>query len=260
MSPEIPSRVESIGERVLDRIGDNQISIAVGVLVGGALIWRYGIPDWLITLSFGVLYGLLPAYVVGLIVVAKLFPDNRREIVELDLQDEEDGSITAQSWFVPEALWRDRDRGDRSEIMVDKGAEAIVTDLDHMQDIDKISVEGCNDELADPISMIARDGQLEEIYQNLIDKAEQLDKLEATLRSKALDIQRQNVHAILAAVEQGTQMDPGAVESTVEDLDLRVDSDPADLSDDHDQDQDQLSYDWDRHRNNGGPDPLEERA
>jgi hypothetical protein len=90
-----------------------------------------------------------------------------------------------------------------------------VTEFQYHDDLDVVEIEGANEELADPTDVVARNGKLDEVYGDLQDKAARLTRLEATVESKALDIQRDNVNALLAAVEHGTQMSPGDVRETV---------------------------------------------
>jgi hypothetical protein len=224
---EIPNRVESRTDDLRETISENSLPVAVGMLILTFGVVRYGIPGWIITIGLGLVYGLIPAYILGIYVVQKTFPDTRREVIEIDLSDDDD-SISARSWFVPEKVWRNRRRGERPEIYPEHGAHAIVTELEDLEGLNQIRVEGANRDLADPVSIIKRDSKLKEIEENLIDQAERADKLEATLRSKALEIQRENVHSLLAAVEKGTQMDPGAVQNSIEGIELDLDVSPGD--------------------------------
>lgn len=205
----------------------NPIPAALVAIVVGYLGLSVGAPSIVVTALLGIGYGAIPSYLVGRAVVSKTFPDTRQLVLELNLSDESD-SITAMAWRIPSDVWTDRVRGDRPALYPESGAYAIVSELETMPELGQIRVEGCNEELANPVSLVARDQKLKEIESNLIEKGEQLDKLEASFRSKVLEIQRENVHSLLAAVETGTQMDPGAVERAVEgvDLDLDVSSNP----------------------------------
>ena len=218
LSNPLPPRFRSKADRVIYLLDRFRIPIVVLLGLGGILIVTGGIPRWIEVLLLGVVYGAVPAYAVGRYLVSKLVPDTRREVIELDLVAGEKSGIKARSWQVPAEVWEERDQGDRPVLKPDEGAEAVVSRFEHLDDVGKISVEGCNEELANPVSIVARDSKLEEIEENLIEKAEERDRLEATVRSKALDIQQNNVHALLGAVEQGTQMDPAAVEDAIEDM------------------------------------------
>lgn len=188
---------------------------------GGLSALSVDLPAWIRPLTLGIAYGALPAYVVGLWIVSRFFPDPREEILELNL--DEDGQISARSWFVPTDAWEQRNSGERPALSPDKGAEAIVTDLDPLPDTDTVSVEGANSELSNPVSVVARQGKLEQTMGDLLERAEEADKLEATVKTRALDIQSQNIHALLAAVEESTQMDPNAVSDAFSDDLLSVD-------------------------------------
>lgn len=209
-------------EEWTDSARDNPIPAALGAIVVGYLGLSVGAPSIVVTALLGIGYGVIPSYLVGRFIVSKTFPDTRQLVIELNLSDSTD-SITARAWRIPSDVWTDRVRGDRPAILPEQGAYAIVSELETMPDLDQIRVEGCNEELANPVSLVARDQKLKEIEENLIDKGEQLDKLEASFRSKTLEIQRENVHSLLAAVETGTQMDPGAVERAMEGVDLDLD-------------------------------------
>jgi hypothetical protein len=237
LKPTIPPEAKSRFDQAREIVSENQIPVAVGIGLFGYWLYKNGIPGWWITVMWGIVYGAIPAYLIGMYVVKKTFPDTRREVIELNLSDEND-QITARSWFIPEDVWRNRSRGDRPEIEPENGAQAIVTELEEMDDIGRISVEGANTELADPVSMVSRDEKVKEIEENLLEQAEEADKLKATVKAKALEIQRENVHSLLAAVEKGTQLDPGAVEKSIEGINVNLDLSPEKF-DDQDPERDQ---------------------
>lgn len=218
---DAPPRYSNKWDRMTYLLKAYRLPITALLAVVGVIIWMDGapqiqIPGWVRPLALGVVYGAVPAYVVGVWIVSKFFPDPREEVLELNLNDE-GGAITAKSWFVPSDIWASRQRGERPALKPDVGATAVVTELENLDDVNKISVEGCNKEIADPVSIVSRQGRLEQIENTLIPKAEEKDKLEATVRTRALDIQSDNIHALLAAVESGTQMDPTAVSKAFED-------------------------------------------
>ena len=217
---DVPPRFSGKWDRATYLLDSYKLPITAALLVVGVIVWMDGlpaveVPAWVRPLGLGIIYGAIPAYVVGLWIVSKFFPDPREEVIELNLND--DGAIVARSWFVPSDVWDNRQQGERPVLNPDLGAEAVCSELENLSDINRVSVEGANEELANPVSIVSRQSRLEQVEETLLDKAEDYDKLEATVRTRALDIQSENIHALLAAVEQGTQMEPSAVSEAFED-------------------------------------------
>jgi hypothetical protein len=225
MSLDIPTMDDGRSQlsEWIETARSNPIPAALLAVTLGWIGIQTGAPTILTTALLGLGYGVIPSYLGGRFIVRKTFPDTRLVVDELNLSDESD-SITSRTWKIPVDVWANRSRGDRPALEPDHGNDKLVTSVEIMQDLGRISVEGVNEELSNPASIVSRDQQLKEIEDNLLEKGEQLDKLEASFRSKSLEIQRENVHSLLAAVETGTQMDPGAVERALEGVDLDLDA------------------------------------
>jgi hypothetical protein len=233
MRVELPGRASGAVDRLSTWSSNNQ-ELSLGLLVAlGAGIYLFGIPGWVSTIALGLFYGIVPSVLVGGYIVKRFFPDDRHEIIELNPSNESD-QTEAKSWLVPRDVWDNRKQGERSCYADIQGAEAIVSELEPMEDINRIRVEGCNEELADPVSTITRDGKLDKIYGDLIERAEERDKIVATVRADALEMQRSITHDIMAAVESGTAMEPGSIEESLSNIDMDTQLSP---SDDQDQTQ-----------------------
>lgn len=215
----VPPRFEDKYDRLAYLLAEYKLPVSAALLVGGfvVLTGRAQVPDippWAKLALQGFALGIIPATILGKkLVVDKFMPDNA---VKVALVDFEDGVRTIDAKRVPPTVWQDRKRGEWPELAPDEGeADWLVTELEWHADLQQLEVEGVNPELVDPTELIGTQGKLEEIYGDLLDQATKLTRMEATLSTKAQQIERQNVNALVAAMEHGLAFNPGDTQEIV---------------------------------------------
>jgi len=233
VSEEQISRVE----RLSSLIKDWQIPVALIVICVTILIatgrWSIPqIPEWLQQALTVLAVGIIPATLAGKVaVVDRYLPDPRMDVLEVDPEN----GMEITPWKVPSGLWDHRDRGRYPEFAPPAGPfDQVVTEISYDSEEESLSVEGCNPEIAEPVSIIARNGLLKEIYGSLQDDRAALSELQATLEAKALRIDQQNVNDLISAVEHGGRFGGSAwdeIQSEEWSEDLDGDADDRDRDD-----------------------------
>jgi hypothetical protein len=214
-----PPRFEDQADRAVYLAAEYKLPITISVIAGVVLLLsgRWSLPEIppIYRLGLiGVVIGLLPSYVVGQLTVVKWFIDDpRHKVAVVDLVDK---SIDVVK--VPRALWDDRLAGERSPWQPENGnVDFVVTELEYMEDINKLSVEGVNPELVDPIDMIVRDQRIAEIHGDLQTTAAEFERYKARERTRRLERDREIVTSLIAAVEHGLEFEPGTEERIQDD-------------------------------------------
>lgn len=190
------------------RMGVYLAALAVGALV---VTGRWTVPELPPQLALGLqgfAIGIVPATVVGkVLIVDKFLSVERVRVAEVDPRD----GARVDAHMVPPSLWEERERGEHPAMRLQggEGADWAVTRLEYLEDVGELHVEGCNPELADPTSLISRDGKLEEIYSELLDTAHEHVRLKATLQSKAQQVEEAHANALVASYEYATAYSPG---------------------------------------------------
>lgn len=184
------------------------LAAAAGLLVLASGFWKFPTLPPVVTLVakwFAV--GILPATLIAKkTVVAWFVPDNRYRVLVLDPEQ----GVEARDVAVPRRLWSTRrhKRG-RPAITPSRGnLDAVVRTFQYHEGDEQVIVEGCNPDLANPIDVTTTDNRISKIYDVLLDKAEQLRDLRATMDSRALEIQDANLNAVMAAFEHSLSVNP----------------------------------------------------
>jgi hypothetical protein len=94
-----------------------------------------------------------------------------------------------------------------------------VTEFHYSEEDHTLRVEGLNPEISNPADIAVRDGRLAEIYRSLLDARRELTRVEATIEAKALEIESNDVNALIQAVEHGAAFESGTLD-TIRDVDL----------------------------------------
>jgi hypothetical protein len=197
-----------------------KVPITFAGICGAVLLLtgRAGIPSpprWLQLVLQGFAVGIVPATFIGKVaIVDRFIPDDRRRVLELRM--DEDG-IKAEPWKVPRGAWDSRDRGELPALQPQHGkTDAVVTELDYLEDLENTRVEGCPEEIANPVDVLTRNGKLGEVYGELLTDRQELTRLRATIASKSVEWQGQNVNALLEAVEHGVAFEDTSMVDTLE--------------------------------------------
>lgn len=238
-SEDLSVREQDVGrvEQVRDLVVAWQIPISLMIVSAAVLVGtgRWSIPeapDWLAQMLKVLILGIIPATVAGkTLIVDKFIPDPRATVLVVDPES----GYPLDWWRVPGGIWEQRERGEYPEMEPPAGFfDYVVTALDWDDEQETLSVEGCNPEIASPVSVLARDGMLSELYRDLQHDRAELAELRATVESRALRIDRQNVNDLMEAVEHGTRFKGSAwdeIQTEQWSEDLRPDADQRERAD-----------------------------
>jgi len=208
------------------------IIISTAILIGTGRWSIPELPEWMAEALKVVILGIIPATLVGkILIVDKFMPDPRPKVLHVDPLS----GFFLDWWRVPEGVWEQRERGEYPALDVPAGFfDYVVTEFQWDDDDETLRVEGCNPEIADPVSIMARDGALKEVYRSLQHDRAELLQLRATVESRALDIDQQNVNDLMEAVEHGARFG-GSAWSTIQrdewSEDLQPDADERERAD-----------------------------
>jgi hypothetical protein len=185
--------------------------------------------------------GIIPSIIGGKkLVVEKYLPDDRYVILEID----PDNFLAMRAQKVGRRLWKTRETGDYPAFEPPKGEiDYVVTDMDYHRQGDDgegayLDVEGCNEEVANPLDIIATQGRLDQVYHDLLERDQQLTRTQATIEAKTLEIDRENVMSLLEAVEHGARFGGSALDVITDDHLDGVDADDDDEPEVEDAEQD----------------------
>lgn len=212
---DIPPRFEGHADRLTYLLAEYRL----GVYLAGAALIGLGatgyleveVPPWTRLGLIGVAIGILPSIAAGKVIADWMLPDPRVKVIEIDA----DGP-SIEPHRIPRELWSRREVSELPVWRVSEGeTEAIVTDIDHMEDVDRLKVRGVNPELADPTSIAARDGELASVFGELQEKARDLNAQKGTEGIRQIEMEERILNEVIASVESGTSIKPGAFREIV---------------------------------------------
>lgn len=214
-SDKIPPRFEETADRITYLLAEYRLGVYVAIGAVVALLATETItvevPEWVTLGLTGLAIGILPAIALGKVLADRWLPDPRVRVIEVSSDPP-----SIEPHRVPRDLW---DRREVSELPVwrisEGSTDAIVTELDHMEDVNRLRVRGVNPELADPTSIAARDGQLGEVFGRLSEAARDLNAQRGTEGLRQIEIEERVINEVIRSVEEGTSIKPGAFESIV---------------------------------------------
>lgn len=217
--PSVPPRFEDGKDRLTYLVAEYKIGVYLAIVAGTILIasGRVGLPSIPPELAWGLRWfaiGILPAMVLGKkLVVEPWIPDPRLKVLEVDLSG---NVVEVDGHLCPRSVWEARNRGRHAALSPDEGLyDYVVTSFEWDDDLKQLSVEGANEELADPLEQVAVQNKVEHIYNDLLDRAVELEQLQATERMRRMQIEERVVNALIGAVEHGLELDTGATEEIV---------------------------------------------
>lgn len=213
-----PPRFENQADRLAYLLDSYKTPLTVTVLSVVILFasGKIGLPEispfWRVAL-IGVAAGSIPSAVVGKILVVDPFIDKPSvNVAELDVEDK---GVDVQE--IPKPLWNDRQEGERSPWSPEVGnIDYVVSDMEFLEDLNKLSVEGVNRELVDPIDLIVRDEKIDEIHQDLLSRVAEAERYKARERTRQLEKNTELATQLIAAVEHGLEFEPGTTEAIQE--------------------------------------------
>jgi len=253
----IPPRFENARDRLTYLLAEYKVGVmlAVGAVFVLIVSGRWEIPE----LPRGVreflkafAIGIVPAmFVTKLTIVDKFIPDPRVKVIEW-CPDEDGKTIAVRPFKVPEDLWQDRKHEKGLPVLEPDGeVDAVVTSYEYDESLGIVKVRGASEDVADPASLMATNGKLDEIFNDLLDSKRELDEMHATLNLKQHEVERHVVNSLIAAVEHGVAFD-GASEIIADDVwsefDQKTRSDAQDDPKDRDHDRGEV-IDQTPHRN-----------
>lgn len=207
------------------------IAAAVGVATG--TFETPALPAWLPLFATGVASGLIPAAVISTVIVSKLVPDPRPRVLLIDPDPTaSDGWIEIEKYAVPADVWDERNGGEIPPLNISNvpgSVDYVVTRLDWEENTQTLLVEGANEELADPLSIVARNQRLTETFENMLESQMELERYRANESRRAIEIEKETVNAVLAALDAGTSINPDDPRDVI-DMDLGEPADPEAVS------------------------------
>jgi hypothetical protein len=215
----VPPRWTSTADRVTYLLAEYRMGVYLALVAAVVLVatGRWSIPELPPQVGLaltGFAIGIIPATIIGKVAVVDRYMDSPK--VNVAVVDPQDG-VLVDAHEVPPGLWENRRRGEHPALRCRRGAvDWVVTEFEFLEDVSVLKVEGANPELADPVSIVATEGKLEEIYNDLLGDSKELTRLRATMKSKATRAEQAHANALLAAYEYGTSFNPGDTSSIVD--------------------------------------------
>lgn len=205
----IPARFDNTKDRIAYLLAEYKLG---GYLAALALIGFIGtgrlsvdVPDPIRLGLIGMAVGIIPAVFVGFRLIDRWLPDPRIKVLLFDPDGPRIDPIR-----IPRQLWQRREVIDMPVWAIDKGeTDAIVTDLDYIDATDTLKIRGVNPELADPVSMVARDERLSKTYGDLIETVRELKAQEMTEAARQVEVEESVIDDLIATVEQGALFSDG---------------------------------------------------
>lgn len=181
------------------------IALVAIVAIAITTIGNITIPSVVSLALKAVAIGIIPATLAGkLLIVDKFMSTRMKRVLALNPKE----GYSPDIYFVPPPIWEDKMKNDLPIKSTDDSfIDFIVEFLDYEENENQLYVGGINPEIADPVDIALRDGKLEKIYDELLYASMKLTKLEGTLKTKHLDIQKENINSLISAIEKGTTMD-----------------------------------------------------
>ncbi len=221
----VPPRFESTADRLTYLLAEYKYGLYLGgfalvVLVASGRLGLPELPPWWSTVLEGVVIGAIPASVLAkYAIVDPWIPDPRHDVLVIEGED----GLEPSAEKVPRNTWERRHDGEFAPWQPPAGPfDYVVTRFEYLDDVDELVVEGVNPEIVNPLSIVARDGKLEEIFSDLQYKAAEFDRYKARERTRRIEYDREHVNALVAAVEHGLEFEPGTMEAIQEDDEQRL--------------------------------------
>jgi len=210
----VPSKWESRADRVTYLLGQYRlhvlfIGLSVALLVGSGRWSLPTLPQWATLWLKTAALGIIPLSVIGKrAVVDKYVSDSRLDVAVVDSE-----TLTITGTKCPKGLWKDRERGDIPCYSPERLGlfDHYVTEFDYDEEEESLSVEGCPEEISNPLSVLGRNAKLKEVYRDSLEHRSRLKELEATLEARQLEADSQNVMDLLEAVEHGARFGGSAL-------------------------------------------------
>lgn len=209
----IPPKFSDGKDRAVYLLAEYKIGVMLVALAVLALFlsgrWQFPeLPEWVGEWLTALAMGIIPAMVISkVLVVDKFIPDPRLKILELR-PDKDESMIETSTYRVPRDVWEERKHYEGLPVLEPDGdVDCIVTQYEWDDDLSQLRVRGCNEEVADPVSIIASNGKLDKIFNDLLESEQELQDLRSTLHLKQHEIEKHVVNSLVAAVEHGVSFD-----------------------------------------------------
>jgi len=215
---KVPPRFENQADRITYLLGEYKsavtlTAIAVLILFASGRLGLPEIPSWWIVVIEGVAIGTIPSALLSkAMIIDRFIPDPRLNIGVVDLPNKR---IDVEK--VDRNLWNRRTPGELPAWEPEGDIDYVVSKFEYLEDVGELRIEGVNRELVDPISMIVRDKQIDEIHEDLQYRAAELDRYKARERTRRIEHDRRLVSSLMAAVEHGLEFEPGTMDAIQED-------------------------------------------
>lgn len=212
----VPPRFEGHADRAAYLLAEYKYGVYLAVISTVILVatGRMGLPqlpEWWHTVLEGVAIGALPAAIVAKVaIIDPWVPDPRYDVLVI----EGENGLLPQSKKVPRNTWERRHDGEFDPWEPPAGPyDFVVTRFEYLEDVDELVVEGCNPEIVNPLSIISRNGMLEEIFEELQYTAAEYQRYKARERSRRIEYDEKHINALFAAIEHNLEFEPGTIEA-----------------------------------------------
>lgn len=220
---EIPPRFEDGRDRLAYllaeyRLGVVAVALSLVALVASGNLGIPEIPPELKLVLQGVALGVIPAmFLAKLLIIDIFFPDPRRKVIEWNPYAEDEEGIGVRLWRVESGVWSERVHEQGMPVLEpDRGeADAIVTRFSYDEGLDRVSVRGVAEDIANPTDLKARNGKLDEIFTELTESKRELDHMRATGSLRQYQIEERTINSLIAAVEERVAFEPGATDEVL---------------------------------------------
>jgi hypothetical protein len=209
-----PEGAVSKWDRLTYLLAEYKVGVMFTVLSAVVLIaaGRWSLPSlapWQERLLKAFALGILPSIVLSKKAIVEPFvPDTRLDIGVIDPD-----TLTLSIQKCSKGLWDKRIRGFAPAYSPDAGViDHYVTMFDYDEEAETLQVEGCNDEITNPLNIMARNGMLEYAFRDGLKAQSKLKELQATQEVRQLKADAQNVNDLLEAVEHSTRFGGSAFE------------------------------------------------
>lgn len=218
MKAPLPPQFDGLSDRVTFLLAEYRTAVYVAIAAGALAVFtgRLGIPAVPSVVGLGlriIAVGIVPATAGAYLVVDRYVPDPRQNILILNPTDD---GYTVGTAKVPSDLWDAREHEDNKPVMRPAGPfDAIVTRLEFDSELGRLTVEGANPEVADPVEVIAKNGKLNETFGELEAAAADLERIKATATTRERRVEKKIINAVIGAVETGSSIKPGLAEGEI---------------------------------------------
>ena len=180
------------------------IAFIAGVAIFGSAIGNITLPPIVRTALQMLAIGIIPATLIGKILIVDRFMSKRmKRVMEYNPKDRMRSSVT----FVPPPIWKNKKIDDLYVRNRDDGLiDADVKTLHYNKEENQLYVEGLPKDFAKPEDIATQEGKLDEVFNDAIHIRQKHQRLVGTLKSKHLDIQKDNINSIIGMIEKGTTL------------------------------------------------------